>query len=442
MKKLPHKFMKKSINVLFASTFVIGSLTGCGVSQNAATSGEPAKDNFSLYGNGKDSSDVSKDEDGSDGASGERFDENSNDVVNKTAEIEKLIDNYFYFDQDNDKREESYYDGIMRGLDDPYSVYYTKEEYEKMQEDDSGSFEGIGATVSKNIDKGTIYIVKPIEGSPAEKAGLLPNDVVVAVDDLEVTTDMELDYVVDHIRGEKGSEVTLKIYREGEKDFLFIKIKRDTIENKTVEYEMLDNNIGYIKVEQFIENTPGLYKEAVDKLQSQGAKGLVVDMRDNPGGLVTAVMEMVDYMVDDEMTADGASEKGLLLETKNKDDKVMDKINCSDGHKVDLPVTVLVNGNSASAAEIFTGCLRDYKLATVVGTNTYGKGIVQSVIKLSDGSAVKITIAKYFLPSGDDIHKKGVAPDIEVELDEALRKKVTIEHNEDNQLQEALKTFK
>ena len=441
MRKLPHKFVKKSMHGVLAMSLIMSAFTGCGVSQTAATSGEPEKDSFSLYGGDKDESDESAHDEESDSmdSSSEGFDTKSGEVADKTAEIEKLIDNYFYFDQDDEKREESYYDGIMRGLDDPYSVYYTKKEYEKMMEDDSGSFEGIGATVSKNLNQGTIYIVKPLEGSPAEKAGLLPNDIVVAVDDLEITTDMELDYVVDHIRGEKGSTVTLKVYREGEEDFLSIKIVRDTIENKTVEYEMLDNNIGYIKVEQFIDNTAGLYKEAVDSLQSQGAKGLVIDMRDNPGGIVPVVLEMVDYMVDDEAIAEGATEKGLLLETKNKDDKVMDRIDCSDGHKVDLPMVVLVNGNSASAAEIFTGCLRDYKLAKVVGTTTYGKGIVQSVMKLSDGSAIKITIAKYFLPSGDDIHKKGVDPDFEVELDESLRQKVTIEHDEDNQLQEALK---
>ncbi|SNU07062.1 carboxyl-terminal processing protease [Lachnospiraceae bacterium] len=441
MRKLPHKFVKKSMHGVLAMSLIMSAFTGCGVSQTAATSGEPEKDSFSLYGGDKDESDESAHDEESDSmdSNSEGFDTKSGEVADKTAEIEKLIDNYFYFDQDDEKREESYYDGIMRGLDDPYSVYYTKKEYEKMMEDDSGSFEGIGATVSKNLNQGTIYIVKPLEGSPAEKAGLLPNDIVVAVDDLEITTDMELDYVVDHIRGEKGSTVTLKVYREGEEDFLSIKIVRDTIENKTVEYEMLDNNIGYIKVEQFIDNTAGLYKEAVDSLQSQGAKGLVIDMRDNPGGIVPVVLEMVDYMVDDEAIAEGATEKGLLLETKNKDDKVMDRIDCSDGHKVDLPMVVLVNGNSASAAEIFTGCLRDYKLAKVVGTTTYGKGIVQSVMKLSDGSAIKITIAKYFLPSGDDIHKKGVDPDFEVELDESLRQKVTIEHDEDNQLQEALK---
>ena len=431
MFKLPHTNVKMTVCGSLAALLIAASFSGCGVSRPASDVGEK-DDDFSLYGDDGESKPA---------ASPGPFDENSSEVKEKTAEIEKIINNYFYFEQDEEKREEGYYDGIMKGLDDPYSVYYTKEEYEKMQEDDSGTFEGIGATVSKDMTKGTIYIVKPLEDSPAEKAGVLPGDVVVAVDDLDITTDMELDYVVDHIRGEKGTEVTLKIYREGESDFLYITIKRGKIENKTVSYDMMDNNIGYIKVEQFIENTPELYIKAVDDLQNQGAKGLVIDMRDNPGGLVTSVIKMVDYMVDDNATAEGASEKGLLLETRNKDGKVLDQISCSDEHSVSLPMVVLVNGNSASAAEIFTGCLRDYGLAKIVGTNTYGKGIVQSVMKLSDGSAIKITIAKYFIPSGDDIHKKGVAPDVEVELDDSLKKKITIEHEEDNQLQEAIKLF-
>ncbi|MBO4864383.1 MAG: S41 family peptidase [Eubacterium sp.] len=440
MFKLPHTNVKQIVCGSLAALLIGASFSGCGVSRPAEVSGESDDDDsFSLYG---DDLNLNNDTDNttSDAPKGP-FDENSEEIEGKTAEIEKIIDNYFYFEQDEEKREESYFDGIMRGLDDPYSVYYTKEEYEKMQEDDSGSFEGIGATVSKDMTKGTIYIVKPLEDSPAEKAGLLPEDIIVAVDDLEVTTDMELDYVVDHIRGEKGTEVTLKIYREGESDFLYIKIKRDKIENKTVSYEMLDNDIGYIQVEQFIENTPELYIQAVDDLQNHGAKGLVIDMRNNPGGLVTSVIKMVDYMIEDGAKAMGADQPGILLETRNKDGKVMDQISCSDQHSVNLPMVVLVNGNSASAAEIFTGCLRDYGVAKIVGTNTYGKGIVQSVMKLSDGSAIKITIAKYFIPSGDDIHKKGVAPDVEVELKDSLKKKVTIEHDEDNQLQEALKLF-
>ena len=423
--------------------FMLGSLSGCGVKTKATSAGEKnEKFDFSLYGNEKE--EQSKEDETATNSptdSESTFSESSDEIVDKTAEIEKIINNYFYFEKDDDKREESYFDGIMRGLDDPYSVYYTKEEYEQMMEDDKGVFEGIGATLTKNREKGTVYVVKPLKGSPAEKAGLLPGDVIVQVDDLELTTDMELDYVVDHIRGKEGSEVKMKIYREGEEDFLDFTMTRAKIENTSVEYEMLENNVGYIQVDEFIENTDELFKNAVDDLQSQGAKSLVIDMRGNPGGLVTTVAKMADYMIDDDALAEGAEEKGILISTKNKDDVVMDKIVCSDGHSVDLPMVVLVDGNSASSSEIFTGCMKDYGIATVVGTTTYGKGIVQSIMKLKDGSAIKITIAKYFLPGGEDIHKKGVEPDVEVELDDELKKKATYEHDEDNQLQEALKVL-
>lgn len=405
----------------FASVMVAGSLSGCGVVDKLSSVGD--KPQIIDETNG----------------SSESFSESSKSVKNKTEEIEGIIDKYFYFDQDDEKREESYYDGIMKGLDDPYSVYYTQEEYEKLMEEDSGKFEGIGATVSKDNEKGTIYIVKPIVGSPAEKAGLLPDDVVVAVDDLDITTDMELDYVVDHIRGEKGSTVTLKIYRAGEPDYLYIDIVRDTIVNTTVSYEMLDNSIGYIEVEQFVENTPELFEDAIDDLQSQGAKGLVIDLRNNPGGLLKAVIEMADYVIDDSLTANGANQAGLLLQTKDKNDKVLEEFECGDKHSVDLPMAVLVNKNSASASEIFSGCLKDYGVAKIVGETTYGKGIVQSVMKLKDGSAVKLTIAQYFLPSGISIHKTGVTPDVEVELDDEQKRKIVIEHDKDNQLKEAIK---
>ena len=415
---------KRVVCGTFASVMVAGSLSGCGVTDRLSSVGDKPQ---------------IIDETDESGSTSGSFSESSKSVKNKTEEIEGIIDKYFYFDQDDDKREESYYDGIMKGLDDPYSVYYTQEEYEKLMEEDSGEFEGIGATVSKDNEKGTIYIVKPIVGSPAEKAGLLPDDVIVAVDDLDVTSDMELDYVVDHIRGEKGSKVTLKIYREGEPDFLFIDIVRDTITNTTVSYEMLDNSIGYIQVEQFVENTPELYENAIDDLMSQGAKGLVIDLRNNPGGLLKAVIEMADYVIDDSKVADGASQAGLLLQTKDKDDNILEEYSCDDKHSIDLPMAVLVNGNSASASEIFSGCLKDYGVAKIVGTTTYGKGIVQSVMKLKDGSAVKLTIAQYFLPSGTAVHKVGVEPDVEVELNDDQKRKITIEHDKDNQLQEAIK---
>ncbi|MCR5631882.1 MAG: S41 family peptidase [Eubacterium sp.] len=419
--------LKKAFCVCLAGTMMLGAMS-CGKAD---------EDN-------NPSSSIIKDEkieNASSTDSGEKFDENSKDVKAKTKEIERYIDKYFYFDEDNDKREESYYDGLMKGLDDPYSVYYTADEYQQLKESDAGSFEGIGATVAKNPDSGVIYVVKPLSDSPAEKAGLLPGDIILKVDDLELTTDMELDYVVRHIRGEKGTDVNITVYREDEPEDLTFTITRDKIETKTVEYEMLDDNIGYIYVEEFIENTPKFFKEAVDDLQSQGAKGIVIDMRSNPGGLVNAVTEMLDYLLDDELIAEGSDEAGLLIKTKDKNDEVMDEYGCSDGHSVDLPMAVIVNGNSASAAEIFAGCLQDYKKAKIVGTTTYGKGIVQTVVPLSDGSAIKITIAQYFIPSGKTVHKVGVEPDVEVELDESLLKKTDIEHDEDNQLQEAIKAL-
>ena len=218
---------------------------------------------FTSCGSGKIEKESKKESSKESAKDSDEFDPGSSDVKKKTEEIEQYIDELYYFDTDKEKQEESYYEGLMEGLDDVYSTYYTKEEYEEMMEDDSGEFEGIGATVSKNQEDGTIYVVKPIPGSPAEEAGLLPGDVIVKVGDLELTTDMELDYVVKHIRGEKGTSVDIEIYREGEPDFLTFTITRDKITNPSVEHEMLDDKVGYILVEQFNENTPELFKEAV-----------------------------------------------------------------------------------------------------------------------------------------------------------------------------------
>ena len=396
---------------------------------------------FTSCGSGRDSSKDSKDESKNEATDSDAFDPESEKAKAKTEEIEQIIDELYYFDIDEEKREESYYDGLMYGLDDKYSQYYTKEEYEEMMEEDSGEFEGIGATVSKNMEDGTIYIVKPIKDSPAEKAGLLPGDIIIRVGDLELTTDMELDYVVKHIRGEKGSEVEIEVYREGEDDFLTFTVTRDKISNPTIEYEMLDDKIGYIACEAFNENTLDMFKKAVDDLQNQNARALVFDLRNNGGGYVHIATGMLDYLIDDDAVAEGSDTPGLLLQTIGKNDNIVETYKCEDKHSVDLPMTVIVNGNSASSSEIFTGTFQDYKLGKVVGTTTYGKGIVQTVVKLKDGSAVKLTIAQYFIPSGRTVHEVGIEPDIEVELDDELKKKLVIDHKEDNQLQEAIKTL-
>lgn len=421
---------RKVAALLLAGMMTLTMLTGCDGSA------------FNMQGSGNDSSNPKGGSGTNSGSNGslsentEPFDATSDEVVKKTQEIERLIDTYFYFEQDESRREESYYDGLMSGLDDPYSVYYTKEEYAKLMEDEEGVYVGIGAVVSRNMDTMNVYVVKPIVGSPAERAGILPGDIIVSVGDVDVTTDMELDEVVSMIRGEEGTKVTIKIYREGESDYLYIDVTRELVENVTVSSEMLENNIGYIQVEQFIENTPDQFYAQVDALINQGAESLIIDMRDNPGGLVSSVTDMCDYLIDDDIGGNG-----LILSTKDKNGTALEEWVANDGHSVHLPMVVLVNGNSASAAEVFTGCMKDYNLATIIGTNTFGKGIVQSIVPLSDGSAIKITIAKYFTPGGNDIHGIGIAPDIEVDLPDEVKKMVVIPHDQDTQLQKAIEVL-
>lgn len=346
------------------------------------------------------------------------------EVQAKISEINSYIENYYYFDIDPDYQEESIYDGIMNGLDDPYSVYYTKEEYEDLLEDNSGEYFGVGAVVTQDQTM-KVTVVRPIKGSPAEAAGIKADDVIVEVDGTEIT-DQELSLVVEMIRGEKGTTAHIKVYRPSEDDYFEFDIQRAEVENVSVDYRMLDNNIGYISVTQFYQNTPKEYKEAVEDLEKQGVKGLIVDLRDNPGGLLNAVVEMCAY------TLPG----GNIVTTKDKNGRIVSAYDDEDEHSIELPMVVLTNGNSASASEIFAGAMKDTDTAVLVGTTTFGKGIVQSILPLSDGTAIKITVAKYFTPGGNDIHEIGIEPDYEVELEDRTNA-VNLDYEDDLQLQKA-----
>lgn len=351
------------------------------------------------------------------------------DVQAKVEEINRYIENYYYFDIDPDFQEESFYDGIMNGLDDPYSVYYTKEEYEDLLEDNSGEYFGVGAVVTQDTTM-KVTVVRPIKGSPAEAAGIKADDVIVEVDGTEIT-DQELSLVVEMIRGEKGTTAHIKVYRPSEDKYIEFEIKRAEVENVSVDYRMLDNNVGYISVTQFYENTPKEYKEAVEDLGKQGAKGLIVDLRDNPGGLLNAVVDMCAY------TLNG----GNIVTTKDRDGKITSSYDDKDDHSINIPMVVLVNGNSASASEIFAGAMKDTGTAKLVGTTTFGKGIVQSILPLSDGTAIKITVSKYFTPGGNDIHQIGIEPDYEVELEDRTNA-VNIDYEDDLQLHKAEEVIK
>ncbi len=351
------------------------------------------------------------------------------DVADKVDEINAYIDAYYYFETDIDAREEAIYDGIMDGLGDPYSVYYTADEFADLMETNSGEYYGIGAVVTQSADM-TVTIVRPIPGSPAEEVGLKGEDILVEVDGVEIV-DQELSLVVEMIKGEAGTITHVKIYRPSINDYLEFDIERRLVENVTVYYEMLDNNIGYIQVQQFYENTAEEFIEAIEDLEKQGAKAFVFDLRDNPGGLLDAVVDMCEYVIDG----------GTILTTKDKNGRVIEEFKDEDKHSMDVPMAVIINGNSASASEVFTGALKDTDKAEVIGTTSYGKGIVQSVIPLSDGTAIKITIAKYFTPGGNDIHELGIEPDYEVELPDGAYSAVNIERDKDTQLDKAVEVL-
>lgn len=353
-------------------------------------------------------------------------------IVEKLSLLKMLIDTYYLDEVDPENFATGIYRGFIASLNDPYSTYYTKEEYSNLLESSSGVYYGIGAVVSQDVKTGIITVVKPYEGTPAYNAGLLPNDIIYKVNGEEVTG-KDLTEVVSKIKGKEGTEVVITIYRDGVDEPMDFTIVRQKINIPTIEFEMLDsrNKIGYIQITEFDEITVSQFSDAVSRLERKGMKGLIIDVRDNPGGLLNSVVKILDRLI----------YKGLLVYTEDKNGQREEKY-ADDSKQFNKPIVVLINENSASASEIFAGALQDYEKATIVGTTSFGKGIVQSVIPLTDGTAVKLTISKYYTPKGRNIHGTGITPDVEIELDEKLKKMVTIPHDQDNQLQKAIEIIK
>ncbi len=347
-------------------------------------------------------------------------------IQDKLSEIEELMTNYYLDEIDSDQVENYLYKGAVAGLGDLYASYYTQEEYQSLMDSTSGSYCGIGVEMSQNIATGIITVSRVFEGSPAREAGLLPGDVFYKVEDTEVTGE-DLTKVVSLIKGEEFTNVTISVAREGESDYLEFQVERRTIEVPTVSYEMLENQIGYIAISTFDDVTTDQFLQAMDALEAQEMKALVVDLRNNGGGLVSSVCAILDRLLPE----------GLLVYTEDKYG-VREEETSDAEHFFDKPIAVLVNGNSASASEIFAGAIKDYEAGTLVGTKTYGKGIVQKIYPLSDGTAVKLTVSKYYTPKGNNIHGIGIEPDVEIELEESLKKEASIPKEQDNQLQKAL----
>ena len=345
--------------------------------------------------------------------------------VQKIEYLEKMIDQEYLGEVDNAEMAEGIYAGLVYGLGDVYSRYYTADEYAQETASTDGAYAGIGVSIQKNKNGG-VQIAECYEGGPGAEAGLQTGDVITAINDTDVT-DMELSDVVSLIRENKDNTIVLTVFRENEEKSREISVDVTDVELPSVFGEMLDKKTGYIQITQFTGVTPQQYKDMFAELKDKGMERLVIDLRDNPGGLLTSVCDILREILPE----------GLIVYTEDKYGN-REEENCDGKHQLDMPLAVLVNENSASASEIFAGAVQDHEVGTIVGTTTYGKGVVQELRQLSDGSAVKLTVSNYYTPDGNSINKVGIKPDVEVKLASELLNKDEITHEEDNQLQKAL----
>ncbi len=329
------------------------------------------------------------------------------ETIAKLESIEEVIDKYYYNEEDinTDEMIEGMYAGMVASLGDPYSVYYTAEEWEELMKDTEGIYYGIGAYVSLDEVTGYGKISGVIANTPAQEAGLRENDIIYEVDG-ESAYGLELSEIVARIKGEEGTTVHLTIYREGESDYLEIDVVRRKIESPTVSYEMLYNGVGYIQITEFDDVTYDQFVEALTAIKESDARGLILDLRSNPGGSLSVVVDIARQILP----------KGLVVYTEDREGN-RTEYSCDGKNELQIPLVVLVNGNSASASEILAGAIKDYDKGVLIGTTTFGKGIVQRLLPLSDGTALKLTVSAYYTPKGNNIHNIGIEPDIECVFD-------------------------
>ena len=347
-------------------------------------------------------------------------------LATKINLINQKLSSESIYDLNENKMLESALKGYVDGIDDKYTQYLTKDEMNELLEDTSGSYVGIGVYMADNTADNSILIIGVIEGSIAEKEGIKAGDIIKKVDGVEYTGE-QIDAVSSKIKGEEGTTVSITILRDNEeKEF---NITRSNVKLKTVSSKMLENNKAYIKITAFNDGTANEFKEAYENLKQNNPTGLVIDLRNNGGGLVTESLDIAETMV----------EKGkTLLITANKNNKE-DIRKSKENPTITIPVVVLINQNTASASEILSGILRDDCNYKIIGTKSYGKGVIQTVYSFSDGSGLKVTTEEYFTPNHNKINKVGITPDIEVSLDSEWENMSNIPYENDLQLQEAVK---
>lgn len=343
----------------------------------------------------------------------------------KLYEVRDVINSQYYQDIDQDALVEGAIKGMVNSVGDPYTVFFNAEEYKEFNDDGDGNYVGIGVIVGIKEDR--IVVITPFEGSPAFKAGLRSGDFITKVEGVEYTG-TELDKAVSVIKGEEGKPVTLTIMRNGEEQDITIVRASITIVN--VESEMLEGDIAHVTMLQFSNNTAEQVREAMEELRDQGAKGYILDLRGNPGGFLDEAVDVASLFVEKDKT---------ILYTLDKYNQKKE-YRSYGGSFIGAPLVVLIDGGSASASEVVSGALKDYEAATLVGQQSFGKGIVQMVYQVGDGEAVKVTVSSYYSPDGINIHGEGIAPDIEVEIPEDAEMPLTMEN--DTQLQKAVEVLR
>lgn len=345
--------------------------------------------------------------------------------IEKQEAIINLINNNFYKDVESEDYDDGIYKVLVKSLEDPYSEYYTPEEYENFTLSTTGKYAGIGAVLAKDSKTGNAVITRIYEGSPAENTGLKLKDTIVSADNI-LSADVELSEFVQNIRGKAGTKVKITYERNGKEKT--VDITRQEIITPSVEYKMLDENTGYIQIIEFQENTEAELLDAINALKQKNMENIVYDLRYNPGGLVYSVTDILDDMLPE----------GIVVYLMDKNGKRIDYTSDAE-HSLSYPCVVLVNEYSASASEIFAGAIKDYNYGKIIGTKTYGKGVVQNIFPLPDDSAVKLTIAEYYTPKGHNIHGVGIEPDINLEFEYLGNKDEEYNWEKDNQILEALK---
>lgn len=347
-------------------------------------------------------------------------------VQNKIAEVISALSRYYYDDLNQTDMANGMYKGLVSALGDKYTSYFTAEEYADYLNGTNGTYYGIGVVMTQDINTKVITISKVYDGSPAKEAGLMAEDILVSADGIKAEG-LELSEFVSHVKGDEGTKVKLVINREGKEKTL--KVERRKVEIPTINSQMLENKTGFIQITEFDQVTGSQFSKALKDLKKQGMKSLIVDLRGNPGGMISTVTDILDEILP----------KGLLVYTQDKSGEKTEYK--SDAKELGMPLAVLVDGDSASASEIFAGAVKDYEYGTLIGTKTFGKGIVQVLLPLSDGSAVKMTTAKYFTPKGNYIHGVGIEPDIELEFDYQGDKDKDYDLMQDNQILKALEVL-